>query len=439
MRSRDVPRSAGETAMPAWKTLPTPAEIVQHLDRFVRGQARAKRDLASCVYRHYLALAYGENHPGSLSPFGKRHVLLLGPTGAGKTLLVTTLAEHLGVPVAFGSAASLVENGYVGEHLESVFRRLLSATRGSTELAERGIVFLDEIDKVRRQEVNSRDVAGEGVQTSLLAPLDGCPVEVRFDSVSGCTLNTSRMLFICTGAFSGLPELIRRRISAGSTFGFRVCEEDPLALSDDELLARGELQDLEAYGFIPEFLGRFAVISTVTSLSRDDLVGILRDTEESPLVRQRRWFAQHGVELLLSDDAFDAIVDLAIRNRTNARGLERILAKMLATLDFQLPELAASGVSSIRMDRKALLGQGEPLIRRGGSAMRDTATAANALRTQVAGLLAGDGCSAPARAKNVSAKAPVGHGRPVSRPPSQRPRQLQLPFEDPPSPSDIPF
>jgi len=205
------------------------------------------------------------------------------------------------------------------------------------------------------------------------------------------------------------------------------------------LLARGELQDLEAYGFIPEFLGRFAVISTVTSLSRDDLVGILRDTEESPLVRQRRWFAQHGVELLLSDDAFDAIVDLAIRNRTNARGLERILAKMLATLDFQLPELAASGVSSIRMDRKALLGQGEPLIRRGGSAMRDTATAANALRTQVAGLLAGDGCSAPARAKNVSAKAPVGHGRPVSRPPSQRPRQLQLPFEDPPSPSDIPF
>ncbi|MBK9127176.1 MAG: AAA family ATPase [Phycisphaerales bacterium] len=432
--------------MPNWTTLPTPTEMVRFLDRFVHGQDRAKRDLATCVYRHYLAVAYSERHPESRHPFGRRHLLLLGPTGAGKTYLVTTLASYLGVPVTFGSAASLVENGYHGEHIDAVFRRLLVETHGDTTVAERAIVFVDEIDKIRRQEGSSRDVAGEGVQTSLLAPLDGCPVEVRFEPGPTYTLDTSRMLFVCTGAFGGLPEVIRRRLGAGKCFGFHPGADDPAALSDDEVLARGELQDLEAYGFIPEFLGRFAVISTVKSLSQGDLVSILRDTEDSPLARQRRWFAQHGVQLTLSDDALEAIADIALRSKTNARGLERILAKTLSSLDFRLPELAAGGVRAIALNRQAVLGEAEPIVEREAGTPRDPATIATGLRSRVAELLTPTARPAPSRRSErrgdpaaTSGAGPAGASRrSAQRLPRVRRRgrrsladgcQLRLPFE----------
>ena len=348
----------------AMDRLPTPSEIIRHLDRLVRGQHRAKRDLACCAYRHYMAAAYRERHPEISHPFGKRHVLLIGPTGAGKTHLVRSLTAILGVPLAFASATNLVEAGYVGEHIDTVFRRLYLAANRDAKAAARGIIYVDEIDKVRRQDVGGqRDVSGEGVQTSLLTPLDGCPVEIRAEDVR-VTIDSSNVLFICTGAFGGLADTIRHRLGSGRTLGFNVAGDDAHALTDDDTLARGELQDLEAYGFIPEFLGRFAVISTVKSLNRDDLVAILRDIDESPLARQKRWFEQHGVDLQVTDDALVEMADAAIRNGTNARGLDRMLAKTLGRLEWRLPEMAMEGVSTVTVTREVILGTAEPTIRK---------------------------------------------------------------------------
>ena len=371
----------------AMDRLPSPMEIVRELDRVVRGQQRAKRDLACCAYRHYMTAAYRERHPQFQHPFGKRHVLMLGPTGAGKTHLVRSLTAILGVPLAFASATNLVEAGYVGEHIDTVFRRLYLAANRDATAAARGIIYVDEIDKIRRQDVGGqRDVSGEGVQTSMLTPLDGCPVEIRTDDVR-VTIDSSNVLFICTGAFGGLAETIRQRLGSGRTLGFSAKSEDVGPLSDDDALARGEIQDLEAYGFIPEFLGRFAVISTVKSLTRDDLVAILRDIEESPLARQKRWFQQHGVDLQVTDDALVELANGAIRNGTNARGLERTLAKMLARLEWRLPELAAEGICRVTVTREVVLGSADPVMHQTGSTHIQPAQPSIELRREAQQLL----------------------------------------------------
>lgn len=427
--------------MPSWTKLPTPQAMVRHLDRFVHGQDRAKRDLAMCVYRHYAAMAYRESYPELRHPFGKRHALLLGPTGSGKTYLVNTLAEFLGVPVAFVNATSLVETGYVGEHVDSIFRRLLTLTHGNVAQAERGIVFLDEIDKVRRQDVGGqRDVSGEGVQTSLLAPLDGCPVDLRGDYV-GTTVDSGKVLFVCTGAFSGLPDVIRRRLGAGRTMGFNADGEDVAAISDDDVLARGELQDLQDYGFLPEFLGRFAVISTVRSLSRADLVAILRDTEDSPLRRQIRWFEQHGIRLVVPETTLVQLADLAIANFTNARGLERIVAKKLAQLDWELPELMQRGVRQVTVPPEVVTGDGLPEFEYGPRS--GPRAPIDLLRSRAAMLLADGSVRSPApvprrneqtHARAKPAPSPRLRGGPIRKwrkgARIHKVQQLRLPFRD---------
>lgn len=348
--------------MAKFRSMPKPSAIMDYLNHYVHGQERAKRELSAAAYRHYLGQAYGELCDDKKKhPFGPRHILVLGPTGAGKTHLVRTLAEGLGVPIAFADAASLVESGYVGEHLSDVFRRLLLVTRGDVESAHHGIVFIDEIDKIRRQESNSRDVAGEGVQASLLAPLDGSRVEISFGNRI-CSLDTGRLLFICTGAFVGLTDIIRRRVDAGRSFGFRALGSGAVELNDDQLLARGELADLREYGFIPEFLGRFAVITTVGSLSRDDMIQLLKNTENSPLRRHARWFATHGVELIIPDETLGMIADQALAIGTNARGLDRALTRMLAPFEWQLPELNKRCVRQIILTPEVVRGKKEPLI-----------------------------------------------------------------------------
>lgn len=415
--------------------LPSPMEIVAQLDRVVRGQNRAKRDLACCAYRHYMTAAYRERHPELRHPFGKRHVLLIGPTGAGKTHLVRSLTAILGVPLAFASATNLVEAGYVGEHIDTVFRRLYLAANRDASAAARGIVYVDEIDKVRRQDVGGqRDVSGEGVQTSLLTPLDGCPVEVKTEDVR-ITIDSSNVLFICTGAFGGLADTIRNRLGSRQTLGFSVQGGGVPELSDDEALARGELQDIEAYGFIPEFLGRFAVISTVKSLNRDDLVAILRDIDESPLARQKRWFQQHGIELQVTDDALVELADSAIRNGTNARGLERALAKMLAKLDWRLPELATEGVCAVSINRDVILGQAEPLLYKGDRRLNEQIQPAIELRREAQQLLVTGRSSAAQRATPAPLEPFLTH--PTRRPTTRRggdPKKGKshwLPFEKP--------
>jgi len=430
--------------MAKFRSLPTPSAMIEHLNRFVYGQQRAKRDLTTAVYRHYLNLAHREKSPEGYEPFGRQHVLLLGPSGAGKTLMVRTLAKLLGVPVAFGDATSLVESGYSGEHLNGVLRKLYIETRGDLDAAHRGFVYLDEIDKIRRQDVHTRDIAGEGVQSSLLAPLDGCPVEIELGN-RVCSIDTSRLLFICTGAFVDLPDIIRRRLSAGRTLGFRPVGEDATELTDDQALARGELQDLRAYGMIKEFLGRFGVISTVQSLSRDDLVSLLKNAEDSALRRAVNWYHAHDIDLVVPDESLALLADQAIANGTLARGLDRALSKLLAPYDWQLPEMADGCYRQIILTPEAVSGQAEPHIKTASAVIGHTSLAAN-LRDHAGAMLhaprrqadiapkpePSPGCAWPADVldgEQNTRRQSIVHRRRRSRPVVDN--QLLLPFDKP--------
>lgn len=430
--------------MSNFRSLPTPSAMIEQLNRFVHGQQRAKRDLTTAVYRHYLNLAHREKSPEGYGPFGRQHVLLLGPTGTGKTFMVQTLARLLGVPVAFGDATSLVESGYVGEHLNGVLRKLYIETRGDLDAAHRGFVFIDEIDKIRRQDVESRDVAGEGVQTSLLAPLDGCPVEIQVGNRVSA-IDTGRLLFICTGAFVGLPDIIRRRLGAGRTLGFRPAGEDATALTDDQALARGELQDLRTFGMIPELLGRFGVISTVQSLSRDDLVSLLKHAEESPLRRAVNWYAAHNIELAVPDESLALIADQAIANGTYARGLDRALNKSLAPYDVQIAELSDDCYRQLVLTPEAVLGQTAAQLEPTRANSGDISLAAR-LRDYAGALLqaprrpidaapkpeSSSGCAWPADVLDREQETRRQPTRRRRRRRPESPNQLMLPFDAPP-------
>ncbi len=345
--------------MVAIACIPTAPELVAHLDRHVVGQRRAKRRLAMAVYRHYLGLrlrALSQAREG----LGRQHQLLLGPTGVGKSHLVRTLTHVLGVPTAFVSAPSLVETGYVGTPVEAAFTTLLERAHGDVTLAEHGIVFLDEFDKLRRSRELSRDVSGEGVQNGLLTLLDGRPVRVRHRDRE-VTLDSSQVLFLCTGAFVGLTGLVRERLSrAEAGLGFRSRTRVRRDHDSPELLAQVTPEDLERFGFIPELVGRFAGIVALDPLTRDELERVLADVSGSPLQQQGKLFELHGVRLEVSEDARAAIVDRAIAQGLGARALHRIVCEVFGALEFRLPDLAREGVGMVRMTRAAVEGRGEP-------------------------------------------------------------------------------
>ncbi len=341
--------------MVALDRLPTPAEMVRHLDVHVAGQERAKRDLAAAVYRHYLGLAARDTGDAD---FGPQHALLVGPTGCGKTLLVRTLAEYLGVPVAFCAATSLVETGYVGDQVESVLVTLARAA-GDVTKAQRGIVFLDEFDKVRRAHDVGRDVSGEGVQNALLSLLDGTRTRFRFRD-SEVALDSSRVLFVCAGAFAGLADLVRRRLAHRGGIGFGARVRETHVLPEAEALTKLLPEDLVAYGFVPELVGRFPNIAAVRPLGRDDLVHVLGGVSGSVLGRWNRQFELHGVQLLLDEGARDALADRALSLGTGARALPRLVGEALEPVAWRLPDLAAEGVRAVRVDAGVVAGAREP-------------------------------------------------------------------------------
>ncbi|MGE3163578.1 MAG: AAA family ATPase [Planctomycetota bacterium] len=350
------------------RMLPTPTAMIAHLDRFVRGQARAKQDIAVAVYNHYLSQAYSDREGVDL---GRHHILLLGPTGVGKTHIVRTLAEFLGVPVGFSSAAGLVEAGYKGTSVESVVDAVLDRAGGDPRRAERGIVFLDEIDKIRRGETGgTRDVSGEGVQNALLTLLDG-RLSTGVDGHAGAPIDTGRLLFVCTGAFVGLDEIVRRRTAVRApAMGFvRRGNENVHLIAGRpiyEALCQVETRDLVEFGMIPELVGRFATVTVLHELSASDLRAIASEgTENSALERQKMLARLHGIELEIDGDALDFIVAEAAALGTGARGLHRQIGRAVDAVDHRWHELAAEGVTRVVIRRACLETGAEPELVRG--------------------------------------------------------------------------
>jgi ATP-dependent Clp protease ATP-binding subunit ClpX len=353
------------------RQLPTPREIVAHLDLFVFGQELAKRDLAVAFYNHYLGIGYHDHHPVAAAaaptrsqagaPFGKQHILLMGPTGSGKTYLIRLIAEFLGVPWTFIAATSLVQTGYVGTRIENAIGTLYQSTNRDRRATERGVILIDEVDKIAAHgRTSGPDVSGEGVQQALLSVLDGRVVQVSSGGSSDFVMgevDTSSILFVCAGAFVGLDEqaLRRRRGEAGIGFGAanpatggggrpRPAPLQSDALRPDDL---PDTEDLVRFGFIPELIGRFATISATRALTVDDLVSVLETAEESALPRQRRLFEVHGIDLDFTSGALRAVAEEACALGTGARGLNRAVLRSLAEVDYRLPELAAEGVTRV--------------------------------------------------------------------------------------------
>lgn len=348
--------------MVAIARLRTPRQIVRHLDQHVIGQRQAKLRLAMAVYQHYLGLKHRDIPDGGTLDFGRQHMLVLGPTGVGKTLIVRTLAQLLGVPLAFTAATSLVETGYVGAPVDSVFTALLERANGDPRAAEQGIVFLDEIDKLKRARDIGRDVSGEGVQNGLLTLLDGRPVRLRWRD-KDVTLDSSRTLFLCTGAFAGLPDVVRARESrrARLELGFTVPAPEarrPTATrpDDDSVLARVTADDLVQYGFIPELVARFGDIVKLEPLSAAELDRVLGDLPQSPLERKRRYFELHGVRMEVCPEARHAMVERARGQGLGARMLDRVVRDVFAPVDFELPELRERGYGAVRITPEMVAG-----------------------------------------------------------------------------------